>query len=283
MSRPECWDGPDWWEGIAPLEVPAPEGAGGHRLVWREARLELADHPDPEAERAVVALGGDRCPCLDVLDAWDACHRTGSVLIAGRRHRTDSLVPPLEASRRLTDDLRHWRRAVALVAGEARAAGDAAMLNRLAVLVGPAERAAAERLGFLLLLGLDQRLGDRLAASVAASLARAGRCDALEAATAARALPPLRAMGWTGAADDISLGPDGAFDADRVVLAPRWLAAVWGRGVAGAVPGHLVVDVLAVRADRSLEVVIASPGKGSFAASVDQWENESPHTSTGAT
>lgn len=274
---------PDWWEGMAPLEVPAPEGAGGHRLVWRDARLGLADHPDPEAERAVVALGGDRCPCLDVLDAWEACHRTGAMLIAGRRHRTERLVPPLEATRRLTDDLRHWRRSVSLVVGEARAAGDAAMLNRLAVLVAPVERTAAERLGFLLLLGLDQRLCDRLQASVAASLARSGSRGALAAATAARALPALRDMGWTGAAADISLGTDAAVDARRVVLPPRWLAAVWGRGVAGAVPGHLVVDVVAVNADGSLEVLVAASGKGSFAASVDQWENASPHTSPGAT
>lgn len=273
---------PQWWEGMAPLDVPGPEGAGTHRLVWREGRLELEDHPDPEAERAVVALGGERCPCLDVSDAWEDCHRTGAMLVAGRRHGSEVLVPPVEATRRLTDDLRHWRRSVALVMGEARAAGDVALLDRLAVLVEPVERRAARRLGFLLLLGLDPRLSDRLQASVAATMAASGRTAGLAAATAARALPALRSIGWTGTADDITSGPEPALDADRVVLPPAWLGAVWGRGVEGAVPGHLVVDVVGAHRGGSLEVIVAGIGKGSFAQSVDRWENAIPHTSPGA-
>lgn len=282
MTGPVMTNRPQWWEGMAPLLVAGPEGAGTHRLLWRQGRLELADHPDPEAERAVVALGGERCPCLDVSDAWEDCHRTGAMLVAGRRHGSEVLVPPVEATRRLTDDLRHWRRSVALVTGGARAAGDVALLNRLAVLVEPVELRAARRLGFLLLLGLDPRLSDRLQASVAATLAASGRSGALAAATAARALPALRSIGWTGAAEDITLGPQPALDTDRVVLPPEWLPAVWGRGVAGAVPGHLVVDVVGAHADGSLDVIVAGIGKGSFARSVDRWENDVPHTSPGA-
>lgn len=274
---------PEWWEGMAALDVEGPEGAGGHRIVWRDGCLELGSHPDPEAELAVVALGGERCPCLDVLEAWDDCHRSGAMLVAGRRHGSEALVAPVEATRRLRDDLRHWRRSVALLTGEARAAGDVALLERLAALVDPVERRAARRLGFLLLLGLDPRLSDRLQASVAATIAASGRSATLAAAAAARALPALRSIGWAGAAGDITLGPEPVIETDSVVLPPAWLAVVWGRGIEGVVPGHLVLDVVGVKPDGSLDVVAGAIGKGSFARSVDEWENAIPHTSPGAT
>jgi len=42
-----------------------------HRIVLtKSGRLVLVDHPDLKAERALVALGGKKCRCLEVLDAW---------------------------------------------------------------------------------------------------------------------------------------------------------------------------------------------------------------------
>jgi len=42
-----------------------------HRIVLtKSGRLVLVDHPDLKAERAMVALGGKPCRCLEVLDAW---------------------------------------------------------------------------------------------------------------------------------------------------------------------------------------------------------------------
>jgi len=40
-----------------------------HRVTWRRGKLVLEDH-DIEAEQALIALGGERCVCLDVADLF---------------------------------------------------------------------------------------------------------------------------------------------------------------------------------------------------------------------
>jgi hypothetical protein len=40
-----------------------------HRVTWRRGKLVLEDH-DIEAEQALIALGGERCLCLDVADLF---------------------------------------------------------------------------------------------------------------------------------------------------------------------------------------------------------------------
>ena len=69
-------DGPSvrgarWYCGVPPVvaELTVDDGVV-HRILWRRGRLALLDHPDRTAELALVALGAERCPCFDVLDAW---------------------------------------------------------------------------------------------------------------------------------------------------------------------------------------------------------------------
>jgi hypothetical protein len=42
--------------------------AGQHRVSWSRGRVALHDH-DLAAERVLVALRGEPCPCLLILDA----------------------------------------------------------------------------------------------------------------------------------------------------------------------------------------------------------------------
>jgi len=61
-----------WCDHLEPVTVKLECGGQPHAVTWRRGRLVLEDHPDLAAERALVALGGSVCTCLDVLDAWAA-------------------------------------------------------------------------------------------------------------------------------------------------------------------------------------------------------------------
>src|SRR6202044_795789 len=41
-----------------------------HSIRWSAGDLVGLDHDDPEGERALAALGGTSCTCVDVLAAW---------------------------------------------------------------------------------------------------------------------------------------------------------------------------------------------------------------------
>lgn len=258
-----------WWAGLPPLEAEGPEEADGHRLRWADGALHLLAHDDPEAERALGALGGERCACLDVLDAWEATHDDGAILSVASRGPHDPISAPSTAASSLRADLRRWRATSGSLVEEARRSQDTHALDRLVAVAGPAEAVAARRLGFLLLLGLDPALLHRLQASVAAALAdRPGRAPQLTVATAARVVPVLQALGWAGTMADVRLEGYAAVEERAVALPPTWLAAVWGRGLATAVADHLVVDVTGGTADGGYDVVAAAPGKPGMAVRV---------------
>ena len=63
--RPEA----GWPRGVAPVRVEVECGGAQHTVVWRRGALVLADH-DPVADDVLVALGGERPPCLDVQRSW---------------------------------------------------------------------------------------------------------------------------------------------------------------------------------------------------------------------
>lgn len=252
----------NWWVGLPVVDADGPEGAPDHRLRWDSGDLVLTAHPDPEADEALGALGGERCPCLDVLHAWRASHRDGAILTVGARHRADTTTPPSSSIAELRADLQRWRATSGSLVEEARLSRDTHAIDRLIAVAGPAERLATRRLGFLLLLALDQELLRRLQASVAAALATDdARRPQLTAATAARLVLHAGRLGWAGGLGGVELGDEAVFAHDRIVVPPAWVADVWGRGLAGAVPGHLVVGVTSVTPSGSFEVVAVAPGK----------------------
>lgn len=258
-----------WWEGLPAVDAPGPEGAPDHRLRWDDGELLLTAHPDPEADEAMGALGGERCPCLDVLHAWRSSHHGGAILTVGSRHPGDTTTAPTSSIAELRADLQRWRATSGSLVEEARLSRDTHAIDRLIAVAGPAERVAARRLGFLLLLALDRTLLHRLQASVAASLAvGAAPWPQLTAATAARLLPEAARLGWSGGLAGVVLGDDAGFSDDRLVVPPAWVAEVWGRGLGGAVPGALVVGVTSVTPEGAFDVVTVTHGKAGVARGV---------------
>lgn len=105
-----------WYRRTSTYEVAVDCGGVQHTVRWRRGRLRLLDH-DVAAERAVVALGGDPCPCVEVLDVWRRACETAS----GRAHR-----------RALPEDLRPAAALCRMVAAERRWAHPALRVERRA-------------------------------------------------------------------------------------------------------------------------------------------------------
>jgi hypothetical protein len=204
----------EWWVGLGVAETLVECGGAAHPLVWEDGILHAPAHEDAEGERALAALGGTRCECVDLLDAWARC-----------RHDIDALV---FASRGPGD---HFA-----VEDEARRA-----------FAGHMPPEPHDEL--LSLLRLGGGLSERLIATVAAEWARRieqpggeyGWARArLHAGLYGRLVPALRFwlgdptlsvdLTLVGATDPRSLSRQG--DTLQVGLPFAWVSEVWARGFA---------------------------------------------------
>jgi hypothetical protein len=137
-----------WFTGAQAASSHVECGDETHTVRWRDGVFEIPAHRDPESERALAALGGQPCRCVELLSAWErhaadplvlllgprGCERLGTARLrrspASRAHRarlmqlgvTEPELSPLEELLSLDDPIP--RRFVATVA--------AALLERAA-------------------------------------------------------------------------------------------------------------------------------------------------------
>ncbi|HWF72641.1 MAG TPA: hypothetical protein VG186_04805 [Solirubrobacteraceae bacterium] len=257
-----------WWLGLGPAQAPIPCGEHTHRLRWEQGALRAMDHDDPEAERALAALGGQRCQCVEVLDAWSRHEADPRVLVLASRGAADPLaaradwtaqlgslvpaaisalstVPP--APKRQLLRLPYPRRppGPALPGRPGSASPPPG---------GPLPLGSDSESALVALLGLGGGLPDRLVATVAAAGARLFEADAatlggvratLYASMHGRLCAVLRT--WLGRIDlEVELELVGSGRAPilseragvvRAELPFAWLAEVWSRGL-GTVMGR---------------------------------------------
>lgn len=244
-----------WWRLLGPLEVPVECNGERHRLRWHEGLLEVPDHPDPEGERTLGALGASTSPCIDLFDVWQRHHDDLGVLVLASRGPGDQPVPPAGLAR--TGPLSSgpavfgpgpMRR---LGPGVARAFGAAALQGQD---------------DLLLLLETAGGLWDRLVATVVATWAQRAaeddpRCaparPAMAAALYGRATGTVRRLlGDPGLAVDVEMAPPGGdpaigWDGGRVGLRLpfAWLRDVWVPGL-GLLVGRLSLAMLESGPDR---------------------------------
>lgn len=265
--------GLDWWVGVAPAEGEIDCDGATHRLRWADGGLHALDHADPEADRALVALGGERPACLQILDAWAQHSATPELVTLGRRPGEQGLgLAPVQV------------RSLYPVT--------VSRTGRISRLAAQRLEARARRLDALSrLLALPAPFIDRLVLSVIASAAqrwddeefRADHGLRFGAALSARATPALRRFG-----DRLAVGPadTGVSPArpgygEPVVAARlepgqplvvsadlplRWLSDVWGRGLSEP-DGEFVLDV-----------VSGAPDGSTFEVLVAEWEPAGPIT-----
>jgi hypothetical protein len=197
----------EWWDGISATEVPLACGESLHRLRWERGSLTAPDHADPDGERALAALGGERCACVEALDLWARHARDPAVLVLGPRGGGDRIREDPRAGQRM----RGWWSYPSAP--------------------GPGAEPETVTLQDLLRGGLGRRLVAGVLAADVASPAE------LQAALYGRFLATLAV--WQddrarlelevvdpAAPPSLTRGPDGAF---RARLPLSWLLDVWVR------------------------------------------------------
>ena len=270
----------EWWTGIAPGQAIVECGGEQHRLRWDAGSLAALDHDDAEGERALAALGGQRCTCVDLLDAWGHHADDLRVLVLGRRSAIDELVEQVDpmrgnqggwyaAPRRAP---RSIARGSITVTGHVMLAGPGSGPFASAGRVSAQQRAEDE---LTALMGLGGALPDRLAATVAAtwrerleqkdrSVTRQRRV--LQSALYGRVLGAMRA--WLGPAGMPSVALTMISErrrpsmtmADGVVEAGLpfgWLVDVWARDLT-TVAGRFTLSVMQAEAESWTLSTVAS-------------------------
>jgi hypothetical protein len=230
-----------WWRGITATQATISCGEAQHRLRWADGELQALDHDDADAERTLAALGGQRCACVELLDAW--ARHTGDlrVLTLASRGPSDRIHPATDTGPPIPPLRAPGRNRARPGAGPGIAA--AAARRR-----GPS--GAPDPDGELLqLLALEGGLPDRLVATTLAVWAEhvdrqtpeAVKARAqLHAALHGRATAALRtwlsqpglavSTSMINSADEARLSAsDSGLQAD---LPLSWLANVWSKGLA---------------------------------------------------
>lgn len=69
-----------WWDSTPELTMPVACEGQGHRLSWRDGEVVLLDHPELEAELAMVALGGAEPACVLLYRLWGDAVADGGFL-----------------------------------------------------------------------------------------------------------------------------------------------------------------------------------------------------------
>lgn len=262
----------DWFTCLPRCEAVVPCGSGRHVVRWEAGTLRLDSHADPEAERVLAALGGEKARCVAVAEAWERHAADLTMLSVGPRGYGD-IVVSWEDVDAAGQDLAAGRGGFVFTGGS----GPGAMRRPSTMLAAAMARASAQRAqllkeqaearqrrtDLLSLLALGPAFQFRLAGQVAA--AHAGRVDepgeqgisrrsvlvsALEGRLA------LAGEQWLGINPDYvkaslhngrgwgsaELAGRGEQRRLRISLPADWLARVWACGLA-FVGRHLVVAV----------------------------------------
>jgi hypothetical protein len=247
-----------WWLGLAPAQTTVHCAGRQHQIRWDAGQLSALDHEDLEGERALAALGGQRRPCIDLLDAWKRHQDDARVLVLATRGPADQLAA--------RDDDRYPHLAFALPqvrqrptrARGRRARGFASIGPQWATIssagwtasarTGRISTAAQAESELIALLTLGGGLHDRLVATVAA----AWRERLRQPDGGARVRPQLQAalhgrvfdtiQRWLGgpalqtqlrmigeAEEPTLVAEDGVL---RAQLPFAWLVDVWAKGIA---------------------------------------------------
>ena len=258
---------------LQPVVAPVDCSGQRHRMRWAAGDLTALDHDDPDGERALIALGGPRCACLDVLEAWSR-QRGSTRLLSALSRGTRDLVRPAElgmgpgfqaqraamlragarrGSAQVAHGVSNW---ISTSSGIHGTATLGSVRGPVGLQMGPQESAASD-LGVLANLGYPMTL--RLVATVTATLlgqpGTATDSSVLPALTASlfgRSLIALR--DWLGVPDlDIELTIADAADEPtvglgtsaplRVVLPLDWVVSVWARDLT-VVAGRFCLGVI---------------------------------------
>ena len=191
---------PRWYDPFPEATAQIDCGGESHRVSWRRGKLVLEDH-DLTAERAMLAFGGELCPCMRVLEMW----------VNQFRMAPDQFL-----------QLRNWLGPNAFLAPE-----EFALVRRLAMILSW-ER--SWRQTFFFRVKQAQLLADELKATALPHLRQ--HANAWKPKTGARVvsgcqvelIPTNQRATLDGTTDRVALKV-------TAQLPPTWVVDVWARGV----------------------------------------------------
>ncbi len=233
-----------WAETATPLSMVVVCNRERHRLRWEDGRVEPVDHPELEAELALVAFGGEEPECIALHRLWQEAVADGGFVAewAEPTHLSPAwhswLAMALERMRSegFHEFLRHLPPARAQRMGEFLHRFPHPWIDRAGAEVSrqvdEGRTAEIETLAPLLAQATANRLRRAFVDAVG------GR----QLAVGAAALIPLRLRvepGATPAIDGVVRGPGRGL---AIVVDPSWLHEVWAAGAA-VVDGRLVLGI----------------------------------------
>lgn len=258
-----------WWRGLPAAQASVECGGEAHRLRWEAGVFDALDHGDVDSERALAALGGQRCTCLELLDAWERHRDDLRVLVLASRGPADIIAVDRDAGPgqpRLRSATAPRAGAVSIglapvrqvavprrvsTIGGRRGAGPGSAAYGPRWLAGPPKtsKKACDEDELVALIGLGGGLPERLFATVAAGARerlragrrpRAGERAQLQAALHGRVFATLRSwLGASGAESRLTMIGERATpalraeeDGVRGELPFGWLVDVWAPGLA---------------------------------------------------
>jgi hypothetical protein len=254
-----------------------------HAIRWEAGELVALDHEDPEGERALVALGGARSPCIEVLSAWSRHKQNADMLSALSRGTLDPVrtgpVQPMHGPGLVAVAPRNVVMPGRLGRPTGRGNARILMARGSAVPAGvgtrptPGNTLPTRDEDTVILAGLGHEMTLRLVSTVTAVLLDRMDGDdgsndrpALEASLFGRALTALRTwlavpdlevdLTVAGPRDTPNLAWDGTGPA-QLTLPLDWVVSVWGRGLA-VVAGRFALSVVDATSRRTTLSTVAS-------------------------
>ena len=268
---------------LRPATYPVECSGERHTIRWEAGELSAPDHGDPEGERALAALGGTSCACLDILGAW-AHHREDLRLLSAMSRGPGDVIQSEGFGGPRISGMNVVRGSHAVLRpGVTTAAGASGWVAR-APLSGLSSAGARGQFArtpdsteeeIALLAGLGRDVTVRMVATITETLlqqqlagARSGSTvlPALEASLFGRVSNALRM--WLGAPDlnvelEVSDQPEqwtltGDIDSSlRLLLPLEWVTEVWGRDLA-LVAGRFSLGVVESSGSRIALSTVAS-------------------------
>lgn len=266
-----------WHDTVPAVELDVVCGTANHRLRWARGSIEMLDHPDPDAEAALVALGGDEPTCLQLVGLWqlaladggfleewvDDAHLTPTRLswlsMALERLRNEGFheflraLPPARAEpmgRFLHRFPRPWLDRAAGAVAESVVDGPGVECDQAEPLISAA---VAQRVRRAFVAGVgagDLSLGAAALVPLRVDVTAGPNRDQPAAAATGVSLGPAAAVGSRAPEPTIAGRLQGPGRAVSISVDRGWLHRAWAAGAA-VVDDHLVLDLASSGAPES--------------------------------
>ncbi len=214
---------PRWYDALPEVTATVDCGGEAHRVTWRRGKVVLEDH-DLNAEKGMVAFGGELCPCMRVLEIWVEQFRMPP-------HLFDQMHTWLgDQAFLLPDEFAYPRRSAMVLNWERAWRFESWLPTRQAKMLFEELKEKALPALRQHLNAWKPRTGARIIAGCQVALAPSNQPPALDGTTDRVS---MRATAW---------------------LHGRWVVDVWPQGIA-VVDDAFVLDLTRARTRNDLEVV----------------------------